>query len=191
MQFDRHTLVLLVRPPDAPELTDEEADALQDEHLAFRADLRDQGYLIGGGPVVDQDDERVRGVSIMYGFHAATQLRVTPRASSLGGPSGEASIDNEEARPTVCGAGAIVKRLASDSTHTARVNPSAPCRSSRRDDRADAARCHGRMRVERAVVVLNDMQRTATYEAIDRDAARLLPPSRVGAAVQPGEERAC
>jgi uncharacterized protein len=65
MQFDRHTLVLLVRPPDAPELTDEEADALQDEHLAFRADLRDQGYLIGGGPVVDQDDERVRGVSIM------------------------------------------------------------------------------------------------------------------------------
>ena len=65
MQFDRHTLVLLVRPPDAPELTDEEADALQDEHLAFRAGLRDQGYLIGGGPLVDQDDERLRGISIM------------------------------------------------------------------------------------------------------------------------------
>jgi len=65
MQFDRHTLVLLVRPPDAPELTDEEADALQDKHLAFRAGLRDQGYLIGGGPLVDQDDERLRGISIM------------------------------------------------------------------------------------------------------------------------------
>jgi hypothetical protein len=49
MKFDEHTLVLLVRPPDAPELSEEEADALQDAHLAFRADLRDQGYLIGGG----------------------------------------------------------------------------------------------------------------------------------------------
>jgi uncharacterized protein len=65
VQFDSHTLVLLVRPPDAPELTDEEATELQDRHLAFRADLRDRGYLIGGGPLVDQDDERLRGVSIM------------------------------------------------------------------------------------------------------------------------------
>jgi hypothetical protein len=35
MKFDQFTLVLLVRPPDAPELSDEEADALQDAHLAF------------------------------------------------------------------------------------------------------------------------------------------------------------
>jgi hypothetical protein len=65
MQFDRHTLVLLVRPPDAPELADAEAAELQDRHLAFRADLRDGGYLIGGGPLVDQDDERLRGISVM------------------------------------------------------------------------------------------------------------------------------
>ena len=42
MKFDQHTLVLLVRPRDAPELSEQEADALQDAHLAFRADLRDQ-----------------------------------------------------------------------------------------------------------------------------------------------------
>jgi uncharacterized protein YciI len=65
MKFDQHTLVLLVRPPDAPELSPEEADALQDAHLAFRADLRDQGYLVGGGPLLDQDDERLRGISVM------------------------------------------------------------------------------------------------------------------------------
>jgi len=65
MQFDRHTLVLLVLRPDAPELTDEEAADLQDRHLAYRADLRDRGYLIGGGPLVEQDDERLRGISIM------------------------------------------------------------------------------------------------------------------------------
>ena len=64
MQFDRHTLVLLVLRPDAPELTDEEAAELQDRHLAYRADLRDRGYIAGGGPLVDQDDERRRGISI-------------------------------------------------------------------------------------------------------------------------------
>lgn len=77
MQFDRHTLVLLVLRPDAPELSDEEADELQDRHLAFRAGLRDRGYLIGGGPVVDQDDERLRGVSIM-----ACDLETARRVSS-------------------------------------------------------------------------------------------------------------
>jgi uncharacterized protein YciI len=65
MKFDQHTLVLLVRPPDAPELSPEEADALQDAHLAFRADLRDQGYLLGGGPLLNQDDESLRGISLM------------------------------------------------------------------------------------------------------------------------------
>jgi uncharacterized protein len=64
MKFDQHTLVLLVRPPDAPELSEEEAEALQDAHLAFRADLREQGYLIAGGPLLDQDDERLRGISV-------------------------------------------------------------------------------------------------------------------------------
>ncbi len=65
MRFDQHTVVLLVRPPDAPELSPEAADALQDAHLAFRADLRDRGYLIGGGPLLDQDDESLRGLSVM------------------------------------------------------------------------------------------------------------------------------
>jgi len=60
VRFDQHTLVLLVRPPDAPELSEEEAEALQDAHLAFRADLRDQGYLVAGGPLLDPDDERLR-----------------------------------------------------------------------------------------------------------------------------------
>jgi uncharacterized protein len=65
MKFDLHTVVLLVRPPDAPELSEQEADALQDAHLAFRADLRDQGYLLAGGPLLDQDDEHLRGISVM------------------------------------------------------------------------------------------------------------------------------
>ncbi|HEV8526178.1 MAG TPA: YciI family protein [Actinomycetes bacterium] len=57
--------MLLVRPTDAPELSDDEANALQDAHLAFRADLYEKGYIIAGGPLVDQDDERLRGISVM------------------------------------------------------------------------------------------------------------------------------
>jgi uncharacterized protein len=64
MEFDRHTLVVLVLRPDAPKLTEEEADTLQDRHLAFRADLRARGFLLAGGPLVDQDDERLRSISI-------------------------------------------------------------------------------------------------------------------------------
>ena len=32
--------------------------------IAYRADLRDRGHLVGGGPLVDQDDERLRSISI-------------------------------------------------------------------------------------------------------------------------------
>ena len=65
MQFDRYTLVLLVLRPDAPKLSDEEANELQDRHLAFRADLRVRGDIVAGGPLDDQDDDRFRGLSIM------------------------------------------------------------------------------------------------------------------------------
>src|SRR4029077_4663821 len=37
--FDVYTLVLLRRPADAPVMSDEELDALQARHLAYRAEL--------------------------------------------------------------------------------------------------------------------------------------------------------
>jgi uncharacterized protein len=63
VEFDRHTLVLLVRPPDAPELTEEEALRLQDAHLANQARLGDEGYVIAAGPFRHQDHERLRGLA--------------------------------------------------------------------------------------------------------------------------------
>jgi uncharacterized protein YciI len=65
MRFDSHTLVLLVRPPDAPELSDEDAAILQDAHLAHQAELRALGHVIAAGPLVDQDDERLRGIVVL------------------------------------------------------------------------------------------------------------------------------
>jgi uncharacterized protein len=62
MDFDTFTVVLLTRPPDAPVLSEAEANAMQDRHLAHIAGLADTGALVAAGPV---GDERYRGVSIL------------------------------------------------------------------------------------------------------------------------------
>ena len=62
--FDVYTLVLLRRPANAPQLSDAELDALQSRHLAYRAELRRQGVLVVNGPLVEQTDITLRGLSI-------------------------------------------------------------------------------------------------------------------------------
>jgi uncharacterized protein YciI len=62
--FDVFTLVILRRPPDAPEMSDEELDELQARHLAYRAQLRRQGVVVANGPLSEQSDIRLRGISI-------------------------------------------------------------------------------------------------------------------------------
>ncbi|MFL5759569.1 MAG: YciI family protein [Thermomicrobiales bacterium] len=61
MQFDRFTVTLLVLRPDAPKHTEEEANALQDAHMAHLAELHEAGYLLAAGPLFD---EQFRGLSI-------------------------------------------------------------------------------------------------------------------------------
>jgi uncharacterized protein YciI len=62
--FDVYTFVILRRRPDAPDMPDEELDALQARHLAYRADLRRRGLLVVNGPCAEQSDESIRGMSI-------------------------------------------------------------------------------------------------------------------------------
>jgi len=62
--FDVFTLVLLRRPPDAPQLSDDALDALQARHLAYRAELRRTGILVVNGPLGEQSDIALRGLSI-------------------------------------------------------------------------------------------------------------------------------
>ena len=62
MQFDRFTITLLILRPDAPELDEEAAAALQDAHMAHLADLHEAGHLLAAGPL---DDEELRGLSIL------------------------------------------------------------------------------------------------------------------------------
>lgn len=63
-EFDVYTLVLLRRPPNAPEMSDDDLDALQARHLAYRAELRRQGKLVVNGPLAEQSDVSLRGLSI-------------------------------------------------------------------------------------------------------------------------------
>jgi uncharacterized protein YciI len=62
--FDVYTLVLLRRPADAPDLPEAELDALQAKHLAYRAGLRREGLLVVNGPLDEQSDIAMRGLSI-------------------------------------------------------------------------------------------------------------------------------
>jgi uncharacterized protein len=62
--FDVYTLVVLRRPADAPDLSEEELDALQGRHLAYRAELRRRGLIVVNGPFDEQSDPSYRGMSI-------------------------------------------------------------------------------------------------------------------------------
>jgi uncharacterized protein YciI len=64
--FDEHTVIFLVRPPDAPDFSEEELDRLQVEHLTYLRDLKRRGLLVTNGPLAEQTDERYRGISV-YG----------------------------------------------------------------------------------------------------------------------------
>jgi uncharacterized protein YciI len=62
--FDVYTFVVLRRPDDPPQMSDEELEQLQSEHLAYRAELRRQGVLVVNGPCSEQSDPSYRGLSI-------------------------------------------------------------------------------------------------------------------------------
>ena len=66
MDFDRYTIVLLVTPDHPPQLSEEEADRLQDAHLSHLAELHERGVLLAAGPVGDPSGTRYyRGLSIL------------------------------------------------------------------------------------------------------------------------------
>ena len=62
--FEVYTLVVLRRPDDAPEMSDEDLATLQSRHLAYRAELRQQGLTVANGPFDAQSDPAYRGMSI-------------------------------------------------------------------------------------------------------------------------------
>ena len=74
--FDVYTVVVLRRPAAAPQMSDEELDALQARHLAYRAELARRGLLVVNGPFVEQNDPSYRGMSI-FACDAAEAARLS------------------------------------------------------------------------------------------------------------------
>ena len=73
MKMDRYTLVLLRRPPDAPHLSQEELDRLQEEHIAFNVRMRAAGHALLTGPFIGQPDESWRGLNVFRTSVAETR----------------------------------------------------------------------------------------------------------------------
>jgi uncharacterized protein YciI len=63
-EFDQYTIVILVKRPDAPVLSEEELELNQRQHLGHFASLKKQGSLLACGPVDETPDPAWRGICI-------------------------------------------------------------------------------------------------------------------------------
>jgi uncharacterized protein len=60
--LEQFQLVLLYRPPDAPDYNEATLTALQRDHIEFYGGLREAGHVVTKGPVLDPPDPRLRGL---------------------------------------------------------------------------------------------------------------------------------
>jgi uncharacterized protein YciI len=63
MDLEVFELVLLRRPPDATAYDEEALERIQREHLAYHESLRAAGHIVTNGPVLDQPDQSLRGLT--------------------------------------------------------------------------------------------------------------------------------
>jgi uncharacterized protein len=63
VDLEAFELVVLRRPSDATGYDDATLDRIQAEHLAYLSSLREAGHVVTNGPVLDQPDESVRGLT--------------------------------------------------------------------------------------------------------------------------------
>jgi len=89
-EFDAYTVVILRRAADPPDLDEAALDALQAEHLAYRAELARQGVLVVNGPFLEQDDDSYRGMSI-FACDSAEAARLSREDPSV--RAGRGSFD--------------------------------------------------------------------------------------------------
>jgi uncharacterized protein YciI len=63
VELNAYELVLLRRPANAPDYDEETLARIQREHLEFHRRLREDGRVVTNGPVLDQPDESLRGLT--------------------------------------------------------------------------------------------------------------------------------
>jgi len=63
MDLEAFELVLLRRPENPPDYDDAELERIQREHLAHHDRLRADGHVVTNGPVIEQPDPSLRGLT--------------------------------------------------------------------------------------------------------------------------------
>jgi uncharacterized protein len=63
VDLEAYELVMLCRPENAPYYDDAELERIQREHLAHHDALRASGHVVTNGPVTDQADPSLRGLT--------------------------------------------------------------------------------------------------------------------------------
>jgi len=75
VELEAFELVILRRPADAREYDEETLERIQREHLAYNDSLRAAGHVVTNGPVLDQPDDSLRGLT----FYRTGSLEETRR----------------------------------------------------------------------------------------------------------------
>jgi uncharacterized protein YciI len=75
MDLESFELVMLRRPASPTPYDDAELDRIQGEHLAFYASMREAGHVVTNGPVLEQPDDALRGLSF-YRVGSLDQARL-------------------------------------------------------------------------------------------------------------------
>lgn len=79
MELEAYHLVLLRRPDNPPAFSEAELDELQAQHLAYLDTLSDRGLLALNGPLRNQPDATMRGLSFFCTETADEALRLAER----------------------------------------------------------------------------------------------------------------
>ena len=76
--------MLLRRPPDARAYTDDELERIQAEHLAYHAKLREAGHVVTNGPVSEQPDPSLRGLTFYRTGSLAKARQLVQQSGTAG-----------------------------------------------------------------------------------------------------------
>jgi uncharacterized protein len=74
VDLEAYELVLLRRPENAPDLPEETLERIQQEHLDYHEMLRAAGQVVTNGPVIEQPDPSLRGLTF-YRTGSVAQAR--------------------------------------------------------------------------------------------------------------------
>lgn len=105
MDLEEFQLVMLRRPEQAPDFDEATAARIQQEHLDFYAGLRRRGLVVTNGPVLDQPDERLRGLAFFTAGSVAEAREIAD-----GDPAVRAGRLEAEAMTWWCPAGTMARQ---------------------------------------------------------------------------------